>query len=189
MRRPTSTFAQLLPLAATSAAFDELKDAIAKADTVEQYKELLEKGVEDMMEVGQPGTFFFLGMKSDMQMKVENIILAQAECTLLRGFGSGQEEMRRVQASDVSTSSIKPSQTTSLEKPCVRNYELRVQTHLVSLVLLTHQKPSRKPFPTSTLTQLLPCCNQCNKSYLEGRAQCYLLVEESKVDTDELRWT
>ena len=68
-----------------------------KADKVEQYKELLEKVVEDMMEVGHPGTFFFLGMKSDMQMKVENIILAQAECTLLRGFGSGQGEMPRVQ--------------------------------------------------------------------------------------------
>ena len=102
-------------------------------------------------------------------------------CTLLRGFGSGQGEMPRVQASDVSTSSIKPSQTTSLEKPCVGNYELRVKTHLVSSALLTQQKPSRKPFPT----QLLPCCN---KSYLEGRAQCYLLVEESKVDTDELKY-
>ena len=94
-----------------------------------------------------------------------------------------------MQASDVSTSSLtsslKPSQTTSLEKPCVGNYELRVQTHLVSLVLLTHQKPSRKPFPTSTLAQVLPCCNQC---YLEGRAQCYLLVEESKVDTDEQKY-
>ena len=45
---------------------------------------------------------------------------------------------------------------------------------------------SRNAFPTSALAKLLlPCCNQC---YLEGRAQCYLLVEESKVDTDELKY-
>ena len=44
----------------------------------------------------------------------------------------------------------------------------------------------RNAFPTSFSAQLLlPCCNQC---YLEGRAQCYLQVEESKVDTDELKY-
>ena len=43
----------------------------------------------------------------------------------------------------------------------------------------------RNALPTSALAQLLPCCNQ---SYLEGRAQCYLLVEESKVDTDEQKY-
>ena len=44
----------------------------------------------------------------------------------------------------------------------------------------------RNALPTFALALLLlPCCNQC---YLEGRAQCYLLVEESKVDTDELKY-
>ena len=38
---------------------------------------------------------------------------------------------------------------------------------------------------TALAQLLLPCCNQ---SYLKGRAQCYLLVEESKVDTDELKY-